>query len=178
MNGPTHVVGGALAGLSVSAVSGVGAEGCAAITVGAIATSKLPDLDRYIDNSPQHRSFPHSLILGGGGFMIAALMVMGLLASGGLDGQIYSVFGGELITPATLHFALVGSVAGYLTHLGLDSLTSSGIWLLWPKGKRIGLPRKKAIRSGGVTEHAISALMLIACLGLAAYLLVLGTGAV
>lgn len=58
MNGPTHVVGGALAGLAVAAVSGTGIEASAAITAGAVATSKLPDLDRYVDKSPQHRSLP------------------------------------------------------------------------------------------------------------------------
>lgn len=178
MNGPTHVVGGALAGLGVAAVSGVGAEAAKAITVGAVATSKLPDLDRYIDRSPQHRSLPHSLILGGGGFMVAVVVAMGLLASGAASEQIYSIFSGQLVTPITLHFALIGTVAGYLAHLGLDALTSSGIWLLWPRGKRIGLPRKKAIRTGGVKEHSICALMLLACLGLAAYLLLIQTAAV
>lgn len=171
MNGPTHVVGGALAGLSVSAVSGAGVQAAAAITVGAVATSKLPDLDRYVDRSPQHRSLPHSLILGGGGFMVAALVAMGLLASGGFDEQLYSLFSGNIVTPVTLRFAVIGAVAGYLAHLGLDCLTSSGIWLLWPKDKRVGLPKKSAIRTSGVVEHAIAGCMLVACLGLAAILL-------
>lgn len=177
MNGPTHVVGGALAGLSVSAVSGVGAEAAAALTVGAVATSKLPDLDRYIDRSPNHRSLPHSLILGGGSFMMAALIALVLLTSGAFDEQLYSVFTGQIVTPVTLHFALIGAVAGYLVHLGLDCLTSAGIWLLLPGGKRVGLPKKSAVRSGGAVEHAIAACMLVACLGLAAILAArIGTG--
>lgn len=177
MNGPTHVVGGALAGLSVSTVSGVGTGAAAAITVGAIATSKLPDVDRYVDKSPNHRSLPHSLVLGGGGFMAIALLAMGLLASGAFDEQLYSVFTGRVVTPVMLHFALIGAVAGYLVHLGLDCLTSAGIWLMFPGGQRVGLAKKSAVRSGGMVEHAIAACMLVACLGVATILAArIGTG--
>lgn len=166
MNGPTHVVGGALAGLTVAAVSGTGIEASAAITAAAVATSKLPDLDRYIDKSPQHRSLPHSLILGGGGVLVAALIALGVLASGTASEQIYSMFSGHIVTPITLHFAVIGAVSGYFAHLGLDAMTTSGIWLLWPKGKRIGLPTKKAVKSGGTRERAIAGLMIVCCIGL------------
>lgn len=172
MNGPTHVIGGALAGLTVAAVSGAGAEASTAITVGAVATSKLPDLDRYVDKSPQHRSLPHSLILGGGGVLVAALVAMGALASGAATEQIYNVFAGNIVTPLRLHFAVIGAVAGYFSHLALDGLTTSGIWLLWPKGKKIGLPRERAIKTGGIAEHSIAGLMVVCSLALG--LLVLG----
>lgn len=109
--------------------------------------------------------------------MVAALLAMGLLASGAFDEQLYSVFTGRVVTPVTLHFALIGAVTGYLVHLGLDCLTSAGIWLVWPGAKRVGLAKKSAVRSGGVVEHAIAACMLVACLGLAA-ILVSQTGVV
>lgn len=154
-----------MAGLAVSAVSGVGVEAAAALTVGAVATSKLPDVDRYVDKSPNHRSITHSLLIGGGGFMVAALIAMSVLASGAASEQIYSVFSGHVVTPLTLHFAVIGAVVGYLAHLGLDACTSKGIWLLWPKGKRVGLPKSKVVRSTA-TEQVIAGTMVVCCVGL------------
>lgn len=159
MMGHTHVTGGALAGLAVSYGSGLGLEGAAALTIGAIATSKLPDVDARIIKGPDHRSFPHTVIPGEGAAVMLALFLYVWLSAnsarvsvGPLGEEV------ELLAP--------GAALGYLTHLVLDASTKSGIWLLIPKDRRVGLPRKYAVRTGGPTELLISGGMALVALAL------------
>lgn len=159
--GPTHVTGGALAGLAVSYGTGLGFEEAAALTIGAIATSKLPDVDAKIIRSPDHRSFPHTVILGGG-----MAVVLALLAYVWITANASSASLGPL-GPGTVAFLAPGAAIGYLTHLALDASTKSGIWLLLPKDKRIGLPREYAVRTGSPMELLISGGMALVTLALA-----------
>lgn len=164
MMGPTHIVGGAAAGLGVAYASGLGAEAATALTVGAVATAKLPDIDGKINPSPQHRSLPHSLLLGGGAAVVVALVLWQALASGAADGIIAGSAG--YVSAATLQFVVAGGVAGYLAHLFLDAMTSAGIWLLMPKGKRLGLPKKYAIRTDSPKEYAFCGVLILAAIAL------------
>lgn len=161
MMGHTHMVGGALAGLAVSYAAGLGFEEAAALTIGAIATSKLPDVDAKINKGPDHRSFPHTVILGGGAAVVLALVAYVWLSTNA------SSAGLGPLGPGTVALLAPGAAIGYLTHLALDASTKSGIWLLLPKDKRIGLPRKYAVRTGSLTELLISGGMALVTLALA-----------
>ena len=161
MMGHTHVTGGALAGLAVSYGAGLGFEGAAALTIGAVATSKLPDVDGRIKKGPDHRSFPHTVVLGGG-FAVVAALVAYVWLSANASGLSLGPLG-----PDTVALLAPGAAIGYLTHLALDASTKSGIWLLLPKDKRVGLPRKYAVRTGSPTELLISGGMALLTLALA-----------
>lgn len=160
MMGRTHLTGGALAGLVVSYAAGLGFEEAAALTIGAIATSKLPDVDARLIRGADHRSFPHTVILGGG-----AAVVLALVAYVWLSANAASISLGPLGNAVAL--LAPGAAIGYLAHLALDASTKSGIWLLLPKDKRIGLPRKYAVRTGSPTELVISGGMALVTLVLA-----------
>lgn len=170
MMGHTHVVGGALAGLAVSYGAGLGFEEAAALTIGAVATSKLPDVDAKIIRSPDHRSFPHTVFLGGGFAVVAALVAYVWLSANASGASLGPLREG------TVALLAPGAAIGYLTHLALDASTKSGIWLVLPKDKRIGLPRKYAVRTGSPTELLISGGMalLTLVLGLAVFAPALG----
>lgn len=157
---PPYLTGGALAGLAVSYGAGLGLEGATALTIGAITTSKLPDVDAKIIRSPDHRSFPHTVILGGG-----AAVVLALVAYVWLSANAASISLGPLGNAVAL--VAPGAAIGYLAHLALDASTKSGIWLLLPKNKRIGLPRKYAVKTGSPTELFISGGMALVTLVLA-----------
>lgn len=117
------MLGGVLGGaLAVSAAGGLGFEHAAALTVGSVATSRLPDLDAKVLRGPDHRSFPHSLGFGGGGAMLAALVALTLLVWLRASGEGFGGF-----TSGTLSVAVLGAVLGYLLHLALDASTRSGI---------------------------------------------------
>lgn len=161
MMGHTHVTGGALAGLAVSYGAGLGFEGAAALTIGAVATSKLPDVDARLIRGPDHRSFPHTVVLGGGTAVVLALVAYVWLSANAADASL-----GPL-GPGTVALVAPGAAIGYLAHLALDASTKSGIWLLLPKDQRIGLPKKYAVRTGSPTELLVSG-------GLALVTLVLG----
>ncbi|MDN5697369.1 MAG: metal-dependent hydrolase [Rubrobacter sp.] len=161
MMGHTHLTGGALAGLAVSYGTGLGFEEAAALTIGAIATSKLPDVDARIIRGPDHRSFPHTVILGGGTAVVLALVAYVWISANASNSSL-----GPL-GPGTVALLAPGAAIGYLAHLALDASTKSGIWLLLPKDKRVGLPRKYAVRTGSPTELLISGGMALVTLVLA-----------
>lgn len=160
MMGHTHVTGGALAGLAVSYGAGLGFKGAAALTIGAIATSKLPDVDAKINKSPDHRSFPHTVVLGGGAAVVLALVAYAWLSANAPTSAL------GFLSPASVALVAPGGAIGYLTHLALDASTKSGIWLLLPKDRRIGLPKKYAVRTGGPIELLISGGMALVTLAL------------
>lgn len=157
----THLTGGALAGIAVSYGAGLGFEGAAALTIGAIATSKLPDMDARLIRGPDHRSFPHTVILGGGLAVMLALVAYVWITASAASASL-----GPL-GPGTVALLAPGGAIGYLTHLALDASTKSEIWLLFPKDKRVGIPRKMAVRTGSPTELLISGGMALVTLMLA-----------
>lgn len=167
MKWSTHYTGGALAGLAVCAGVGLPADGAAVLTTGAVAASIAPDVDaklNFFGSDWDHRSFPHSLAFGGGGAVLLALIGY-LWLSAHVPSTPLSELG--LLSPGAVALLAPGAAVGYLSHLGLDALTRSGIWLVMPKGRRVGLPRKKAIRTGGLGELGLWAAMVISVLGLA-----------
>lgn len=82
------------------------------------------------------------------------MVIAGILSSRVVEETI-GVSGG-VMSAGTLRFAVIGGIVGYLAHLALDASTKSGIWLLLPKDRRVGLPKKYAVRTGSPTELLIS----------------------
>lgn len=172
MKWPTHYTGGALAGLVVSTAGSLSVDQAAALTAGSIAASIAPDVDAKLSflhpfrPGYDHRSFPHSLLFGGGGVLLLALI--GYLWLSGLPAAaiIPEPLGIGVFTPDTLALLAPGVAIGYLSHLALDAMTVSGIWLRVPRGKRVGLPKKKAVRTGSLTELLVWFVMVIITVGL------------
>ena len=165
MMGPTHIIGGLLAGLSASAAAGLDTGQAIALTAGAVLASRLPDMDAKINPGPAHRGLPHSLVFGGGGAILVVLVLLGWMNSTVGERQLASLSAaGGPVSPEAASMAVVGSGIGYLTHLVLDACTKSGIRLLLPKGRRIGLPRRYSLRTGGTTERLVGVVIVAGCL--------------
>lgn len=165
MRWATHYPGGALAGIAVSAALGLSTEQALGLTVGAVAASTLPDIDAKVNigNDYDHRSLPHSLLFGGGGFTVLALIAYLWLRANTPE------LGSGLLEPSTLTLLAPGAAVGYLSHLALDAPNRSGIWLLAPGGKRLAPPKQYAVKTGGMVELLIRVALIVACvvLGLA-----------
>ena len=168
--GPTHITGGLLAGLSASAAAGLDTGQAFALTAGALAASRLPDVDAKLNPGPAHRSLPHSLVFGGGGAILAALLLLGWIGSPAGERALAPLgTAGGPVSPEAVSMAVVGSGIGYLTHLLLDACTKSGIWLLLPRGTRLGLPRRYALKTGGPAERLVAVVIVAGCLLAGAY---------
>ena len=63
----------------------------------------------------------------------------------------------SLIIASFSHWAGFGFFVGYVSHLFLDSLTKSGVALLWPFGWKI----KGFVKSGGIGEQVLFVLLLL-----------------
>lgn len=118
-------------------------QGLAAAALGSL----LPDIDHpqsWAGRKMRVISVPLSLVIGHRGLTHSALAIVacaGLLAAMGI---------GWLAAPV---------VVGYLSHLLADSLTPSGVPLLWPNRRRFGL---NLCRTGSVAELAIVAVLVAA----------------
>lgn len=179
MKGPTHIAGGAVAGLGVSAVAGFGPVAAAAFTAGAVATSKLPDIDVQWSRGPKHRRYPHSLAYAGTAVLLVSAVVyalllyflprMGIEDAGSLGGLARGS-----ITASDVALVAPGATTGYFSHLALDSTTKIGIWLTHPEGTRVGIPERYAINTSRTVAPELAARVLLcgAAVGLA--LLVFG----
>ena len=170
MMGPTHVAGGALAGLSASAAAGLDVDQAIALTAGAVLASRLPDVDAKLNPGPAHRGFPHSLVFGGGGAVLATLFLVGWLRSP----ETVRLLGGAGIaggpvSPESLPMVVIGAAIGYLAHLALDACTSAGIWLFLPRGRRVGIPKRYAVKTGGVAEKMVGLAIVAGCCLLGLY---------
>jgi inner membrane protein len=144
MQGKTHMLAGMLAGVLI-AVDPV------AVIAGGIG-GLLPDLDH-----PRSR-----MSRAAGVFALPihlAVRHRGVLHSG-LCWLILAFFSFYLMREYPQYgIALLAATAGYLTHLALDSLTVSGIPLLWPSGRRFSaIP----LRTGGVGEAYVATALVAA----------------
>lgn len=139
MNGPTHMVGAAAAGAGLTVATGGGVSELAAIVIGALAADRIPDQDRRLDKSANHRSITHSLVLGGGAAVVCAIVIGAFAASIAVEPELKN----------TLAAFGLGLPAGYLAHLALDSLTPKRVWLLAPGGPRFG---PGFMEGGGIGE--------------------------
>lgn len=162
MMGPTHIAGGALAGLAASALAGYGGPEAVAMTAGAIATSRLPDIDRKFNRGPKHRSVTHSLVRGGLGALV--LMLIAIASANTATGAETLQQTGGWLTPELVERAAFGGWLGYMAHLALDAPTREGIWLMFPGGKRIRPRESNAVKTDGLTEIVAGLVMVGGCL--------------
>lgn len=162
MTGATHQAGALLAaGLYAQAI-GLSPALTVASAAGAFVAAPLPDIDSSRDpNDPRrfdHRRLPHSIVFAGGGVLLIALLAVAAFgypsAELGEDRSLSSALlllyqgaPGELVAVVA-----VGGALGYLSHLFLDSLTTKGVWLLWPGGRRLGFP---LVKQGGLPEPLV-----------------------
>jgi membrane-bound metal-dependent hydrolase YbcI (DUF457 family) len=137
VNAKTHLTGAGVAGLAAGAAWGLGPAQTLVLFAAALPVASLPDKDRLLNPGRDHRSWPHSIILGGGGILIAAYYLSRWLV--------------EEHVPL-LALAPYGVAAGYLSHLMLDALTGAGVWVLAPGGPRV---RLASIELGGPGEDLV-----------------------
>jgi len=166
MEGKTHVLGGALAGIACVAMFSPESSG-AMLTIGAgMFGSLLPDLDHPgsilgrevplissgITQFLGHRGPMHSIL--------AAIVVW--LGAWGLATHY--------LGPTSLLTSwLVALVLGYLSHLALDALNPSGVPILWPLKKHARIP---LVTTGSAIEKLVVFPVLL-CLCVAMGVLVL-----
>lgn len=146
MMAASHVVAGAaLWAITAKLTGGAPADpqALAAAALGAL----LPDIDHpnsWAGRKMKLISVPLSLVVGHRGVthsLLAVLTGCGILAMMGLDWVAAPV------------------VLGYLSHLAADSLTPSGVPLLWPMKRRFTL---NLCQTGSVTEIGLMALVALA----------------
>lgn len=152
-----------MTGLTAAAISGVDPAGGVSLVVGALAASRLPDVDTKWGLGKAHRSLPHSLLLAGGSVFVAAAVVFAWLYSGDGNEALGGSYSPQSITTELIGLGVIGFALGYLSHLLLDASTIHGIWLAVPGGRKIKPPYKYAVRTGGLRELAVTILMVAAC---------------
>lgn len=133
MLGRSHVIGAAAIGVGAAALTGHAPAEAVAVGAAATVTAKLPDLDRIVNDGPNHRSLTHSVVLAGGLVVVLAFILaqgMGALGSA----------------------VVFGLAAGYLSHLLLDAMTPKSIPLLWPGGPLFSLG---SIATGKLGERVV-----------------------
>lgn len=168
--GTTHQIGGFAAGMgaTVAGLPAMAADpGAGVVAAGAaVLSSKMPDVDLAWADGPNHRSFTHSLVVAGGGLAVGAYALASGLQASAAGGQMWGL-------PVTLFAGLIwGLLAGYLSHLVLDSLTSKGIPLVNPGGKVVGF---RVLDTDGPGEALFVALL---AAGLIAAGIALGVAAI
>jgi inner membrane protein len=138
MQGKTHVLGGAAAGLLYLSVNPVNdpllfVSSCAIGALipdidhtGSTIGRKVPLLDNIISAIFGHRTFTHSLL-----FLFLTFLLF-------------------RFTNWNIDFEF-GILIGMFSHLVLDALTKEGIQFLWPIKIRVGIPG--GIRTGGPFER-------------------------
>lgn len=147
MQGKTHLLAGILAGLLI-------APDPVAVIAGGVG-GLLPDLDH-----------PRSRMSRAAGVLAVPIHLLvrhrGILHSG-LAAALVTFFAIVLsVEYPAARIALLAASTGYLTHLALDSLTISGIPLLWPSGRRFAAMRW---HTGGVGD-ALTATAIVAAIAL------------
>lgn len=132
------------------------------MVVGALAASRLPDIDAKLKPGKDHRSLPHSLLLAGLPVFVFTLVLFGSLAASGEAALESLGLSGSLPADVPGRFFL-GFGLGYLSHLALDAATFSGIWLAVPGGAKLRVPKKVAVRTGGLREVGAALVMVLLC---------------
>lgn len=146
VNGPAHMAAGLCSGIGAAAVAGAPLAGAVAATVGALAASKLPDIDREGDASYNHRSVTHSALLAVPALIVAAY----LLPFEELPGA----------AAALAPMAAMGFIAGYASHLLLDALTIKRIPLLLKRGPRVGI---SVVNTNELSGQAMQFAVVVGC---------------
>lgn len=141
MMGGTHELIGAAAGVSVGQTLGLSLPQTAALTVGAFASSRLPDACEF-DVLP-HRKVTHCALAC---VALATVVVFGGLAIGGLAVAVGA-----------------GLALGYCVHVAADMCTVRGIPLFWPALRRDWwlLPRALRVHTDKQSEAVAAGLVAV-----------------
>lgn len=172
MNGPTHQAGALLAAGLYAQAAGLSPALTVVTAAGAFFAARRPDMD----SSPEcedpkkrydHRGYPHSLLFAGGSVCLLALWAVALFGhpapdlAQGLPLPEALVALSEEPSAPLVGLAAVGFALGYLSHLLLDALTTKGIWLARPGGRRLAFA---LVEEGRVPEPLVSLLITLALL--------------
>ena len=180
MMGKTHVTGAIAAGTTGAALAQLDpVEACALTATSAVAAG-LPDEDRVLDDSPNHRSLTHSLSFAVVLFLAFLVYLRPRMADlgpqfaqeaaglpfipfiGGFGGEELAAGVGSYLA-GLLFIAVAGLGLGYLSHLLLDALTPAGIWLVLPGGPRLRVPVISKV--GDAREAVAERLLAVVALG-------------
>jgi len=121
------IVGAAVGGLAAKHAGSDNHEILAAVAGGALGGifgSRLPDTIEPATH-PRHRSTAHSMMVAGGGLLVAHEAVPSFL-DGWRSGRTF-LTPGERVLGAFMRGAAIGAPAGYASHLALDATTPAGL---------------------------------------------------
>lgn len=139
MKGPTHIAGGAVAGLLLASSQSLTLQQALPITATVMVASLIPDID--ICTSKAGRMIPPASILiqlfiGHRTLFHSPLLYLAIYAAA------ISTYPGAA---TYIHAAAIGIIS----HLLLDMMNPAGVPLLWPIGKRFHIA---SFRSGGLFD--------------------------
>ncbi len=160
MNGPTHKVGAAAAGVvAAGPFLGLGPAEAAVLAVAATLSAKLPDKDRHYEAGKG----------GGGGRSVTHSLALGLVLSAALFYWVpYEEFLGWGPLGVLARLVAAGVAVGWMSHLALDALTDERIPVFLPgMGPRFGLRLTPTQRPSTPTELFVRASLAV-CLVLVA----------
>lgn len=169
-------------GLGLGPVSPpLGATAALAVLVAAVAAATVPDLDRpralwarlaFLPLTHGHRHLWHSLL---GLALWAGLLALALPPLLRLAGGVPGLTGAAADLLRASGAIWLAAVAGYVSHLVLDTLTIEGVPWLYPLPWRLGLPlvARWRLRTGGLREQWLVVPALLVLAGLLWY----GSGA-
>lgn len=133
----THLAGGVLAGAAVLALTGAPAAVWPGTLLLAGLAAALPDVDH--GRAALNRVMGKSAPVVGGMANAALRTVLGHRAA---THSLAALAGLAALLKLALHAPpplLWAALAGYLSHLVLDSLNPQGVWWTWPLGRRWSL---------------------------------------
>jgi membrane-bound metal-dependent hydrolase YbcI (DUF457 family) len=142
----------------------VGWPSLLAYLVAALLGGTAPDLDQ--PKQVWARALAHTAF---GGHRHLSHSLVGLVLIGGLAGLLAEAVAPALgLAPLLLWF---GFLAGYVSHLGLDSLTVEGVPWLFPVPVYLGLPPWSGLRlrTGGLIEQLVVMPLLLGLIGWIGY---------
>lgn len=148
MNGPTHKVGAAAAGVvAAGPFLGLGPVEALILAAAATLSAKLPDKDRHHEKG------------GGGGRSVTHSLALGLLLSAALVYWVpYEELLGWGILGTLARLVGAGIAVGWMSHLALDALTDERIPVLLPGvGPRFGVRLTPTSRPCTLTELVVRA---------------------
>jgi inner membrane protein len=147
MMASTHVTFGVTCWAAFERIHGVSILSAPETYLVASIASLLPDIDHpksWFGSKVPFLSYPISAVFGHRGITHSFIMVLSLIFLMWLYGTSF-----WLITPM---------VIGYLSHLGGDMITNSGVPLFWPKKDKVSMP---IFNTGGFLELIVRVFLII-----------------
>lgn len=156
--GYTHAAAGAIVGAAVGQIAGLPGFGA---SIGALA-AVLPDVDHpgsvigrrlrpasvLLEVTAGHRTITHTVWF---------CLGVGILA--GFAGRMFHCSFGQIFNSAPTWLWFCAAISGAMSHLLLDGLTHSGVE---PFSPVLSLSLRGTVRTGGILELPITAVLLIA----------------